>query len=77
MKTVIAAIGLALMPFGIFGCGPEKAVDNIDLPFINDPEVIGDWVSVDFVDEPSLFKPRKKSSADDFYLEGLTFLPGG
>jgi len=51
--------------------------DNIDLPFKNDPAVIGDWESVDFVESPANFDPAAKAWAGDLYLKELSFLPGG
>jgi hypothetical protein len=33
--------------------------DKIDLPFVNDPQVIGEWESVDFVVHASDFNPNK------------------
>ena len=52
--------------------------DNIVLPFVNDPEVIGDWESVDFVANPSEFNPDKpKWSKDKLFLKGLTFQENG
>jgi hypothetical protein len=52
--------------------------DNIDLPFVNDPEVIGEWKSVDFVAEISDFNPDKHSWAEDkLFLKSLTFLDDG
>ena len=53
-------------------------VDNIALPFVNDPQVIGEWQSVDYVAQPSDFNPDKpqwKSGA--LFLKGLTFLDNG
>jgi RNA polymerase sigma factor (sigma-70 family) len=52
-------------------------VDNIDLPFINDPDVIGDWKSVDFVREKSEFNPNRQNWKGQLFLEGLTFLENG
>jgi len=52
-------------------------VDKIDLPFVNDPAVIGTWKSVDFVDMPSQFNPGKKNFEGDLYLKDLTFLGDG
>jgi len=51
--------------------------DNIDLPFVNDPQVIGDWQSIDFVSSISDFNPDKPSFQEKLYLEGLTFLENG
>jgi tRNA A-37 threonylcarbamoyl transferase component Bud32 len=51
--------------------------DNIDLPFINDPQVIGEWESVDFVTDISEFDPERRNWSGNLYLKGLTFLDGG
>ncbi len=51
--------------------------DGIDLPFVNDPAVIGTWRSVDFVKEPGDFAPGRRSWQGDLYLRELVFLPGG
>jgi len=56
---------------------PPRLVDNIDLPFVNDPAVIGRWQSVDFVGTPDQFVPGQKHFAGDLYLKGLEFLPNG
>jgi bla regulator protein BlaR1 len=47
--------------------------DDINIPFKNDPKVIGVWESVDFVDAPENFTPGKKSYSDDLYLKKLVF----
>ena len=52
-------------------------VDDIDLPFVNDEEVIGAWNSVDFVDEISEFKPSETYWEGDLYLEELVFKAEG
>lgn len=51
--------------------------DDIDLPFVNDEEVIGTWKSVDFVKKISQFKPESKFWGDDLYLEELVFKDEG
>jgi hypothetical protein len=52
--------------------------DNIDLPFVNDPQVIGEWESVDFVRDISDFNPEKKNWAgQELYLKELTFQEDG
>jgi bla regulator protein BlaR1 len=59
----------------------EKAADlradNIDLPFRDDPAVVGAWESVDFVESPDKFDPAARAWAGDLYLKELVFLPGG
>ena len=55
----------------------RRIEDKIDLPFVNDEAVLGRWTSVDFVDEPSQFRPERKHVEGDLYMKELTFLPGG
>jgi hypothetical protein len=56
---------------------PVGKTDKIDLPFVNDPNVIGEWVSVDFVSDPGRFEPEKQAWEGNLYLKGLTFLENG
>jgi hypothetical protein len=51
--------------------------DNIDLPFVDDPQVIGEWESVDFVANPADFTPGEQSWGDDLYFKKLTFRENG
>jgi hypothetical protein len=51
--------------------------DNIDLPFVNDPEVIGQWQSIDFVQAIGDFNPARRSMKGDLFLKGVTFLEEG
>jgi serine/threonine protein kinase len=52
--------------------------DNIDLPFVNDSQVVGEWESVDFVVNSSDFNPDKPNrSGVGLFLKGLTFLENG
>ena len=41
--------------------------------FENDPQVLGEWESVDFVTDISDFKPDAKSWKGDLYLEEFEF----
>jgi hypothetical protein len=59
----------------LFCCG--RLVDNINLPFVDDPAAIGRWTSVDFVDSPEQFKPGSQSWGGKLYLQELVLLPGG
>ncbi|MCX7747361.1 MAG: M56 family metallopeptidase [Clostridia bacterium] len=54
-----------------------KKTDNIDLPFINDPDVLGKWQSVDFVVEKDQFQPGKTSFGAELYLKGMNYLKDG
>ena len=52
--------------------------DNLDLPFVDDPRIIGEWESADFVANPEDFNPEKLSAPrQTLLLKGLTFLAGG
>ena len=44
--------------------------DNIDLPFVNDPQVIGEWESVDFVAKPADFNPDQPKWKMNFTSKG-------
>ena len=60
------------------GAAPSARLqDDIDLPFVDDPAVSGAWRSVDFVDEPGQFDPKRRRFSDDLYLKELVFLDKG
>jgi len=52
-------------------------VDKIDYPFVNDPEVIGGWKSVDFIEDIDDFDPTKKTWQGGLFLNHLIFEPNG
>ncbi|MHC4528781.1 MAG: HAAS signaling domain-containing protein, partial [Planctomycetota bacterium] len=52
-------------------------VDKIDYPFVNDPEVLGAWESVDFVSDINNFTPAAKSFKGQLYLKELFILENG
>jgi hypothetical protein len=56
---------------------PVGRTDDFQLPFVEDPQVLGDWESVDFVAVPGDFDPERPRWRGKLYLEGLTFLEGG
>ncbi len=52
--------------------------DNIDLPFVDDPQVIGEWKSVDFVADIADFKPDQPNRPEaKLFFKGLTFRENG
>jgi bla regulator protein BlaR1 len=56
---------------------PRKE-DRIDYPFVEDPQVLGRWVSVDSVIKPEDFKPGKTNyPASDLYSKGLNISENG
>ena len=54
-----------------------RTVDDINLPFVNDPGVTGAWRSVAFVEKPEQFSPDKDAGSGELYLKELIFLPDG
>lgn len=54
-----------------------RYVDKIDYPFVDDPRVIGQWESVDFLKDPAQFTPAEKNWKSNLYLKAITFLPEG
>lgn len=87
MKHKILAVMALVAGFAAFAAAEEikinttevdgRLVDDIDLPFADDPAVLGEWVSVDFVRKPGDFKPGKRGSQVDLYLKAMKFLPEG
>ena len=55
----------------------QKIFDNIDLPFVNDSEVIGKWKSVDFVRTMDQFVSSQKFWKSSLYLKELKFKKKG
>lgn len=51
--------------------------DNIDLPFEADPEILGRWVSVAYVDSAGEFSPESVQPQSELFFKGLEFRPGG
>ena len=51
--------------------------DKIDYPFVNDPDVIGTWKSVDLIDEVEDFKPGTKYFKGDLFLKEIFVLENG
>lgn len=52
-------------------------VDKLDYPFVNDPQVLGIWQSVDYVREIEKFQPGKQQSALGLFLKELIFKNDG
>ena len=55
-----------------------RNVDNVNQPFVDDPQVIGQWTSVDFVGVPEDFKPGTQTWKGDLpVFQKFTVLPDG
>jgi hypothetical protein len=59
--------------------GPYQDLQNSWVPpFVNDPNLVGTWISVDFVDRPEDFVPGQKCwKGGDFYLKQMVFHEDG
>jgi hypothetical protein len=51
--------------------------DRMKSAFISEPELIGKWVSVDYVREVNEFNPDKKQWQGDLFLKDIAFNPDG
>jgi len=80
-KKQTAMILVAVIMFFAIGsvayAGLMRNVDKTDYPFINDPQVIGKWESVDFVEKINDFIPGKISCKEKLYLGTLAFTKQG
>jgi bla regulator protein BlaR1 len=73
--TLLALTLLIAVPITVLE--KNRTVDNIDLPFEDDPDLIGRWRSVDFVKSPEQFVPGKRASNGPLFLEEMSFLGAG
>ena len=71
--VLLAAQGVTIRTSEVNG----RLVDDINLPFVDDPAVVGTWESVDFVRTPGEFSPSSRVWTGPLYLQRLVFLPGG
>lgn len=68
----------AQLPEGSYINEKGWIVDKIDHPFVNDPEAIGKWESVDFVKNIEDFNTQKpQTPSDRLFLKGLVLYEGG
>jgi len=55
-----------------------RTYDKVDYPFIDDPEAIGTWEAIDFVETPAEFKPGEKQwQGGEMFLGQLVIEPNG
>ena len=55
----------------------NETSDRNELSFDDDPRLIGDWQSIDFVNSLEVFSPSKKFWRGDLFLKNITFRPRG
>jgi hypothetical protein len=56
---------------------PEHPVDKSVSAFVNDPQVLGKWISVDFVENPDVFQPNQQSWRGELWVKKLDFKEQG
>lgn len=76
IKKAIAVPLMALMLLMV-GFTFAVQVDKTDYPFINDPNVIGKWQAVDYVDSIDQFAPGQRFYKDELFLKELAFNKDG
>jgi len=54
-----------------------RQTDDVNIPFINDPKVLGNWVSVEFVENVVDFSGPTGEIEDTLYLRTLDFRENG
>lgn len=52
-------------------------IDKTDYPFVDDPQIVGQWKSIDFVDDMSRFSPDAPRWKGELFLKEMVFLPKG
>ncbi len=88
MNTKIIAVAAMVVGFGALAYGAEVQIkttevdgrlrdDFSNLSFVNDPEVLGIWKSVDFVRDMEDFTPGEQNFRGGLYLERLVFKANG
>ncbi len=79
MAVILAALtaGLILLPLLLPQGQLPTWTDKIRSVIEKDPELVGKWVSVDFVSEVDEFRPGERQWQGDLFLKELTFNPGG
>lgn len=71
-KIPLACLIALLLP-----CAMRAKTDKTDLPFADDPAVLGRWQSVAYADRIEGFSPADVTPAADLFFKSLEFLPGG
>lgn len=80
MKVSFVFIMVFMLLGGALAVGAETFMrtDSTDYPFVDDPQVLGRWQSVDFVSYANEFVPGEQQfKGGDLYLREYAFAPGG
>jgi hypothetical protein len=75
LYTVVAMMVMVAVPVTLLE--KYRVVDNISLSFANDPDVLGKWVSVDFVRTPDGYVPGRRPIIGELFLKEMIFLNDG
>ena len=73
--TLICIIAAIAVPVTLLEA--NRVVDNVNLPFVNDPDILGKWTAVDFVESPEQFQPGNQLWSGDLYLRHMIFFEDG
>ncbi|MGA2683902.1 MAG: DUF4019 domain-containing protein [Verrucomicrobiota bacterium] len=83
-RTILPALTCGILTLGAISFTTAslvlcaRNVDNVDRPFVDDPQVIGQWASADFVSTPEDFKPGAQTWKGDLQVfQKFTVYPGG
>lgn len=77
LKVIPQAALISLLVLLVVGFMLTPQADNIDYPFVDDPAVIGKWVTVDLVASPEKFEPGQKPFNKELYVTSLVFIKDG
>jgi hypothetical protein len=73
----LLTVGLIMLPVLLPKNQIPTLMDKMKSAFISEPELVGKWVSVDFVKEVNEFKPGRKHWQGDLFLKDIEFNPDG
>lgn len=79
ISLILPAIQVIIIRATSGSPSPSSAASSTPAPpaFTNDPDVLGRWVSVDFVEKIDQFRPGARQSHGKLFLGSLTFEPSG
>jgi len=77
LLMILGAAALTDAKVLAFGKSKVVNVDKIDFPFVNDPQIVGKWKSVDFVEKTEDFKVDSTNFKGDLFVKELNFTSDG
>jgi hypothetical protein len=73
--TLISIVTFITVPVTLLET--NRVVDNINLPFVNDSDILGKWQSVDTVTSLKQFNPDRPHNIGNLFLREIIFLENG